>query len=76
MKAGIPRYIRRNAVCLRNLADRRHPAHGLQTKDPVLVGQWKKEFLERAGALFETKRGPKPAEDKSDGDRLYGEIGG
>jgi len=32
-------------------------------------------LLERAGALFETKRGPKPAEDKSGEDRLYGEIG-
>ena len=42
---------------------------------PQLVGQWKKEILESAGALFETKRGPKPAEDKSDEDRLYGEIG-
>ncbi|MGT2434178.1 IS3 family transposase (plasmid) [Cupriavidus basilensis] len=42
---------------------------------PVLVGQWKKEILERAGALFEIKRGPKPAEDKSGEDRLYGEIG-
>ena len=43
---------------------------------PVLVGQWKKEILERAGALFATKRGPKPAaDDKSGEDRLYGEIG-
>ena len=42
---------------------------------PQLVGQWKKEILESAGALFESKRGPKPAEDKSDEDRLYGEIG-
>jgi transposase-like protein len=43
---------------------------------PVLVGQWKKEILGRAGALFETKRGPKPgADDKSGEDRLYGEIG-
>ncbi len=42
---------------------------------PQLIGQWKKEILESAGALFETKRGPKPAEDKSDEDRLYGEIG-
>ncbi len=42
---------------------------------PVLVGQWKKEILERAGALFEGKRGPKPAEDKSGEERLYGEIG-
>jgi transposase-like protein len=42
---------------------------------PQLVGQWKKEILESAGALFEVKRGPKPAEDKSDEERLYGEIG-
>ena len=42
---------------------------------PQLVGQWKREILESAGALFETKRGPKPAEDKSGEDRLYGEIG-
>jgi hypothetical protein len=25
--------------------------------------------------LFDGKRGPKPAEDKGDEDRLYGEIG-
>ena len=42
---------------------------------PVLVGQWKKEILASAGMLFEGKRGPKPAEDKSGEDRLYGEIG-
>lgn len=42
---------------------------------PQLVGQWKKEILESAGALFEAKRGPKPAEDKSGEDRLYSEIG-
>lgn len=42
---------------------------------PVLVGQWKKEILESAGTLFEGKRGPKRAEDKSDEERLYGEIG-
>lgn len=42
---------------------------------PQLVGQWKKEILESAGALFEGKRGPKPAEDKSDEERLYSEIG-
>lgn len=42
---------------------------------PVLVGQWKKEILGHAGALFEGKRGPKPVEDKSSEDRLYGEIG-
>lgn len=43
---------------------------------PVLVGQWKREILEHAGALFEGKRGPKPVvDDKSGEDRLYGEIG-
>lgn len=42
---------------------------------PQLVGQWKKEILESASALFDTKRGPKPVEDKSGEDRLYGEIG-
>lgn len=42
---------------------------------PQLAGQWKKEILESAGALFEGKRAPKPAEDKGDEDRLYGEIG-
>lgn len=43
---------------------------------PVLVGQWKKEILERSVALFDTKRGPKPAtDDKSGEERLYGEIG-
>ena len=42
---------------------------------PQLVGQWKKEILESAGALFEAKRGPKPVEDKSGEDRLYSEIG-
>jgi transposase len=42
---------------------------------PQLVGQWKKEILESASALFDTKRGPKPVEDKSGEDRLFGEIG-
>lgn len=46
--------------------------HGVH---PVVVGQWKKEILERAGALFETKRGPKPAESAESEERLYGEIG-
>jgi transposase-like protein len=42
---------------------------------PVVVGQWKKEVLENAGVLFETKRGPKPAESAESEERLYGEIG-
>ncbi len=41
---------------------------------PVVVGQWKKEIVERAVTLFEGKRGPKPAAHADD-DRLYGEIG-
>lgn len=47
--------------------------HGVH---PVLVGQWKKEILESASTLFESKRGPKPAKDnKEKEDRLYSEIG-
>ena len=43
---------------------------------PVMVGQWKKEILESASTLFDTRRGPKPAEaDTGKEDRLYGEIG-
>ena len=42
---------------------------------PVLVGQWKKEILENAGALFDARRGPKPVDESSPEDKLYGEIG-
>lgn len=42
---------------------------------PQLVGQWTKEILESAGALFETKRRPTRVEDKSGEDRLFSEIG-
>jgi transposase-like protein len=45
--------------------------HGVH---PVVVGQWKKEIVERAATLFEGKRGPKPAAH-TDEERLYGEIG-
>ena len=38
---------------------------------PQLVGQRKKEILESVGVLFQTKRGPKPAEDES-GERRQG----
>ena len=41
---------------------------------PVLVGQWKKEILGLAWALFEGKRGPKLAVP-ADEDHLFGEIG-
>ena len=47
-------------------------AHGVH---PVQVGQWKKEILERAGSLFEGKRAPKPVNEYSEPERLYGEIG-
>ena len=46
--------------------------HGVH---PVMVAQWKKEILARAGTLFEGKRGPKAEAAHGDDDRLYGEIG-
>ena len=46
--------------------------HGVH---PVQVGQWKKAILERAGSLFEGKRGPKAVNEHSEPERLYGEIG-
>ena len=42
---------------------------------PVQVGQWKKAISEQAGTLFEGKRGRKKAEESTDPDRLYSEIG-
>ena len=42
---------------------------------PDTVGQWKKEILERASSLFDSKRGPKKVENAVDPERLYGEIG-
>lgn len=42
---------------------------------PTQVGQWKKEILERAGTLFEGKRGPQAVNEYSEPERLYGEIG-
>lgn len=41
---------------------------------PVVVGQWRKEIVQRAASLFEGKRGPK-RDPHADEDRLYGEIG-
>ena len=32
---------------------------------PMMVQQWKKKFLDNAGSVFATKRGPKPAEHAS-----------
>jgi transposase len=42
---------------------------------PTQVGQWKKELLESASGVFDTKRGPKPVDESSSQDRLYSEIG-
>lgn len=42
---------------------------------PVQVGQWKKEIQEQASLLFEGKRGPKPAAEHQEPERLYSEIG-
>ena len=42
---------------------------------PVQVGQWKKEILEQAGTLFESKRGRRPVDAQSAPERLYSEIG-
>lgn len=46
--------------------------HGVH---PAQVGQWKKEILEQAGTLFETKRGRKPANEQGEPERLYSAIG-
>ncbi len=49
--------------------------HGVQTINqiaqehgvhPAQVGQWKKEILERAGSLFEGKRGPRAMNEYSE----------
>lgn len=42
---------------------------------PTQVGLWKKELQDQAGSLFDTKRGPKPADPSASPDRLYSEIG-
>jgi transposase-like protein len=46
--------------------------HGVH---PTQVGQWKKELLDNASSLFESKRGPKPVNAQNDPDRLYATIG-
>jgi transposase len=42
---------------------------------PQLVGQWKKEILDNASALFDAKRGPKAVDESSPEDKLYSQIG-
>lgn len=46
----------------------------LHSLHPGVVQQWKRDFLENACSVFETKRDPKPAEHASK-DASYGEIG-
>lgn len=42
---------------------------------PTQVNQWKKELLDNASSVFESKRGPKSVNAESDPDRLYAKIG-
>ena len=42
---------------------------------PTQVGLWKKELQAQAASIFDTKRGPKPADPSASPDRLYSEIG-
>ncbi len=42
---------------------------------PVQVSHWKKALLEKAGEVFEGKRGPQAASEHRDPDHLYSEIG-
>ena len=42
---------------------------------PVQVSHWRKALLEKAGELFEGKRGPAAVSEQSDPERLYSEIG-
>jgi transposase len=42
---------------------------------PSRVGLWKREILENAPGIFDTKRGPKPVDPSSDTEKLYTEIG-
>ena len=46
--------------------------HGVH---PAQVGQWKKEILEQAGTLFETKRGRNKDAAQGEPERLDSEIG-
>ncbi len=42
---------------------------------PVQVGQWKKAIQEQAKSLFEGKRGPRPAAEHQQPEKLFSEIG-
>ena len=42
---------------------------------PTQVGHWKKVLQEQAAGIFDTVRGPKPADPSSSPEHLYSEIG-
>jgi transposase-like protein len=42
---------------------------------PTQVGLWKQALLAQAGSVFDTARGPKPADLSASPERLYSEIG-
>jgi transposase len=42
---------------------------------PAQVGQWKRAIQEQAPSLFEGKRGPRPAPEHQEPEKLFSEIG-
>jgi transposase-like protein len=42
---------------------------------PTQVGQWKKVLQEQASGIFDTVRGPAPADPSASSERLFSEIG-
>lgn len=42
---------------------------------PTQVGQWKKMLQDQASSIFDSERGPKPADPAVSSERLYSEIG-
>jgi transposase-like protein len=42
---------------------------------PTQVGQWKKVLQDQASSIFDSERGPKPADPAVSTERLFSEIG-
>lgn len=42
---------------------------------PTQVGQWKKVLQDQASSIFDSERGPKPADPTVSSERLFSEIG-
>ena len=42
---------------------------------PTQVGQWKKVLQDQASSIFDSERGPKPADPAVSSERLFSEIG-